>query len=74
MNLLICFIKCLNKVRDPNSHRKHNLAFGHLISYILGVKYNLSYPTKLDIITSPFFNLSFHLFYGPKKCPAQGAV
>lgn len=71
-NLLTSYIESLIIIRDPNTHRKPNLALGHLISYILLIKYDLSYPATLDHIPSFFINLVFYIFYNGRRHNAQG--
>lgn len=63
IDLLIWHIENLTIARNPQFNKKHNLALGHMIVYLLEVKYNISYPIELKHIPSHFTNHSFHDFF-----------
>ncbi|KAL0926263.1 hypothetical protein M5K25_002479 [Dendrobium thyrsiflorum] len=69
-DLIIRYFKNLTTIRDPRHHRKPNLALGHLISYVLTIKYNLEFPSTS---TSPthhpkfFSNNSFHILHNTRR-------
>lgn len=73
-DLLIQYIVILMIVRDLNFHRKPNLALGHLIAYILEVKYGIIFPSTLNHIPSRVINHSFHIFYDHRRHPTKGAT
>lgn len=62
INLLIHYIERITIVWDLNFGRKPNMALGYLISYILKVKYNLSYTSAHDHTPSFFIDHSFNIF------------
>lgn len=43
IDLLIRYIESFNIIRNPNIRKKSNLALRQLITYILLVKYNMTY-------------------------------
>lgn len=67
VNLLICYIDSLFIAMDPNYHKKPTLALGHLISYILEVKYNISFGNPSNHILTPLTYKYFHIFYVMKR-------
>lgn len=68
--LLIHYFGSFSVIRDPNFLRKPNLALGHLIAFILEVKYNISYSVALDHTLTLFTNYTFHIFYDSRRHPA----
>lgn len=67
VHLLIHYIDSLYVARDSNYRKKPNLALGHLIFYILKVKYNMSSSSSLNYILTLLTDKSFHIFYDTKK-------
>lgn len=74
VNLLICYIDNLTIFRNANYHKKPNLTQGHLIAFILKVKYNITFGSPLDHIVIPLINKSLYIFYGPKMHSTQGTA
>lgn len=56
---------------NPLSKKKHNLALGNFLAYIIEEKYNIFYTFKIYHITSHFINHSFYIFYDGKRQPTQ---
>lgn len=68
---LFLYIKKLIIIRSLRLKKKYKLTLGHLITYLLELNYNISYPIKLDHIPSHFIDHSFHALYSEKRWPTQ---
>lgn len=60
VDILIQCIESLTNIRNLNFHKKPNLALSHLITYILEVKYNISYLSTSNH-TPHLTNYSLHI-------------
>ncbi|PKU63489.1 hypothetical protein MA16_Dca019298 [Dendrobium catenatum] len=71
-DLIIQYIDHLTTIWDPGHRRKPNLALGHLIAYILEIKYNLQYPARHDLQPPCYSNSSFNILHSTRLHPGDG--
>lgn len=74
VDLLIYYTRNLSIITYPKFLRNPNLSLGHLTAYILKVKYNITSPSLVDHILTPFTNHSFHILFGPRRLLVQGVA
>ncbi|PKU72016.1 hypothetical protein MA16_Dca007380 [Dendrobium catenatum] len=65
-DLIFYYINHLTTIRDLGYRRKPNLALGYIISYILESKYNLQYPTRPNLQSAFYSNISFQTLHSTR--------